>query len=212
MTMFETARTNASGSKTKTVKATDPNAVSITDLRELAIVSAAIKSLEGMKETLSASVNDQILDRFVEIHDGSKPKNFVGSDTDTTASCQLRKRSSRSNLSDSDIDLLKKVGVSFEESVSTMFFINKTHAANADLLKQVSDALEKVDGIPADFIQSTPEKYVTTDKSLDEAFGADLSDDDLRNLLKVVGVIGKRTKFNGDINDVMKNVASLMGA
>ena len=172
MTMFETARTNATGSKTTTVKATDPNAVSITDLRELAIVTTAIKSLEGMKETLSASVNDQILDRFVEIHDGSKPKNFKGSDTDTTASCQLRKRSSRSNLSDSDIDLLKKVGVSFEESVSTMFFINKTHAANADLLKRVSDALEKVEGIPGDFIQSTPEKYVTTDKSLDEAFGA----------------------------------------
>lgn len=212
MTRFATARTNATGSTKSVVKVSDPNSVPITDLRELALVSAAIKNLEGIKESLSASVNDQILDRFVETHDGSKPNNFKGSDTDTIASCQLRKRSSRSNLSDSDLDLLRKVGVSFEESVSTMFYINKTHAANADLLQRVSDALDKVDGIPGDFILSTPEKYVTTEKSLDEAFAAGLSSDDLRNLLKVVGTIASRPKYNGDVNAVMANVAKLMGA
>ncbi len=212
MTRFATARKTAGSGSKSVVKSPDANAVPITDLRELAIVSSAIKNLEAIKETLATSVNDQILDRFIETHDGSRPKNFKGSDTNTTASCQLRKRSSRSNLSDSDMDLLRKVGVSFEESVSTMFYINKEHADNAALLQRVSDALDKVDGIPANFILSTPEKYVTTDKSLDEAFAAGLSADDLRTVLKIAGTIASRPKFDGDIKAIMREVAKMMGA
>lgn len=198
MSRFSNARTSA-GTAKKTASSKKTDEVAIRDLRELAVVTAAIKNLEALKSTLAESVNEQITDRFVATHKGSRPKNFKGLDTDATASCQLRKRSSRSNLSENDMELLRRVGVSMEESESTMFFINREYAHDADLLERISAAIDSVEGAPEDFILSTPEKFVTTDKSLDEAFAAGLSGDALRSVLKVVGTVASRTKFSGDV-------------
>ncbi len=189
------------------------DAVTITGLEDLAIVKAVIKQLETLETTLKTEVNDQMLDRFVDdgIAAGKKPANFAGTDTNASGSMQLRKRSARSVLTPSDIDLLDELGISYDESDDSFFYINKKYADDDKLLTKVSKALDKVAGIPTDFIEATPTKYVTTDESIDELFKIEkLKPAKAREVLQVVATLASRIKYEGDHDELMDKLSELI--
>ncbi len=210
---FAVAKDQAGDAKatTKGKKAVD--AVTITGLEDLAIVNASIKQLETLQTTLKAEVNDQMLDRFVDdgIEAGKKPANFKGTDTNASGSMQLRKRSARSVLTAADTDLLDELGISYDESDDSFFYINKKYADDDKLLTKVSKALDKVAGIPTDFIEATPTKYVTTDESINDLFKIKkLKPEQARSALQVVGTLATRIKYEGDHDELMTKLAELI--
>ena len=203
--------------KPKAKKAAAVDAVTIDGLEDLAIVKAVMKQLEGLESTLKADVNSQMLDKFVELGTaaGKKPANFKGADTNASGSMQLRKRSARSVLTESDIELMDELGISYEETEDSMLYINKKYATDDKLLNKVSKALDKVPGIPTDFIEATPTKVITTDASIDELFAKAsgkkaLHKDIVRVALQVVGTLASRIKYEGDHSDLMDKLSTLI--
>lgn len=188
------------------------DAVTIDGLEDLAIVNAVMKQLETLQSTLKSEVNDQMLDHFVEtgLEAGKKPANFPGADTNAEGSMQLRKRTSRSALSASDVELLSELGISYDESPDSMFYINKKYAGDDALLEKVSKALDKVKGIPTDFIEATATKYVVTDDSIDELFKLGLANNKTREALQVVGTLASRIKYLGDHDELMDKLSDLI--
>lgn len=210
---FAVAKDHAGDEKVVKGKKKAVDAVTITGLEDLAIVKAVIKQLETLETTLKTEVNDQMLDHFVDagIEAGKKPANFSGTDTNASGSMQLRKRSARSVLTPSDIDLLDELGISYDESDDSFFFINKKYADDDKLLTKVSKALDKVAGIPTDFIVATATKYVTTDESIDELFKIEkLKPAKAREVLQVVGTLASRVKYEGDHDELMDKLSDLI--
>jgi hypothetical protein len=210
---FAVAKDHAGDAKASTKGKKAVDAVTITGLEDLAIVNASIKQLETLQTTLKAEVNDQMLDRFVDdgIASGKKPANFKGTDTNASASLQLRKRSARSVLTAADTDLLDELGISYDESDDSFFYINKKYADDDKLLTKVSKALDKVAGIPTDFIEATPTKYVTTDESINDLFKIKkLKPAQARSALQVVATLATRIKYEGDHDELMEKLAELI--
>ncbi len=210
---FAVAKDNAGDSSPKGKKKSTAESVSIEGLEDLAIVKAVLKQLETLEGTLKKDVNDQMLDKFVEsgMETGKKPANFSGVDTNASGSMQLRKRSARSVLTEADTDLLDELGISYDETDDSMFYINKKYAGDDKLLTKVSKALDKIPGIPTDFIEATPTKYVTTDESINELFKNDkLKIDQVRTALQVVGTLASRIKYEGDHADLMDKLGELI--
>lgn len=181
-------------------------------LEDLAIVNAVIKQLETVQTTLKADINEQMLEEFTDrgIEAGKKPANFAGTDEQAEGSMQLKKRSSRSVLSAADVELLEEVGVSFAESDDSLFYINKKYAGDDKLLSKVSKALDKVPGIPTDFIEATPTKHVVTDESIDEVFKNKLDREKTREVLQVVATFATRAKYTGDHAELMDKLSELI--
>lgn len=200
--MFEKAK-GATTSTTKK-KASNKFSCDIADLEMYAAIQAAKKTLETMESTLKASINDEAMDVFV--NKGSA-ESFNGTDGDTTASLQLRKRSGRSALSEQEKLILDDKGISTEKSADSKFYINSKYAEDGDLLAKVSEALEDI--VPEDFFGHTGEKYVTTSDSIREAFEK-LEGDDLRDVLGIVGTQAARTKFGGSHDDMVKILGSIL--
>lgn len=198
--LFQKAKAKAND-KTKSPAKKAKEVVEIEDLRKYAAIQAIKKAIETMESTLKASVNEQVLEYFVE---NRTDKSFDGADDDTTASCQIRKRSSRSTLSEQEVKILSELGISIEKSKDCGFRINNKYAEDDKLLARVSKALEGVKGIPEDFIEATPEKYVTTETSISEALRKVKDSDQLRDVLCMVGVIATRPKFGGSHEDMME--------
>jgi hypothetical protein len=180
--------------------------VELKGLHELAALTATIKSLESVIETLKAEVNDAALDHFVSVKNDESFEGFEGA---TEASMQLRKRSSRSTLSLEESEFLKDQGVSTSLAATNQYVINNAYAQNQDLLTAVSKALNGVEGIPADFIQVAPEKFITTENSLREAFSS-AKVEDLRTVLKMVGVPASRVVFGGNHEEMVKILDSVL--
>ena len=153
--MFDKAKTAepkpAKGKKSK------GREVEVEGLNELASIKAVLAALEGMAKTTEAEIKAQMLQEFVKegCAIGRRPENFKGVDVGATASCQIRKRSSRSVLSEGEIELLEEHGVEYEtiDDVEDTFVINPAYAGDSDLLGKVSKKLEGIKGLPKDFIQ-----------------------------------------------------------
>ena len=212
MSRFAAAKANA-GDAPKTKKKSSAEEVAIEGLEDLAIVNAVIKQLETLQTTLKADVNVVMLDHFTTsgMVAKKKPANFSGVDTNASGSMQLRKRSARSVLSSADVELLDELGISYSESDDSLYFINKKYAEDEKLLEKVSKALDKVPGIPTDFIEATPTRYVTTETSIDELFkNPKLKKDAVRNALLVVGTLATRIKYEGDHADLMDKLNDLI--
>lgn len=211
MSRFATAKADA-GTVTTTKSKPKANQITIDGLEDLSIVNAVIKQLETLQTTLKTEVNDQMLDVFVRegLAINKKPANFPGVEGQGEGSMQLRKRTSRSSLSASDVELLEELGISYEESPDSMFFINKKYAEDDKLLDKVSKALDKVPGIPTDFIEATATKYVTTEDSIDELFKLNKKAPKTREALQVVATLASRIKYNGDHDELMDKLAELI--
>ena len=211
--MFTAAKDKA-GSTTNTSKAKkDLDAVHFEDLGTLAMLKAAIEQLKTMHDTLDAEVKDEVIDEFVNRGKklGKKPANFPGQGDHASGSMQIRQRSSRSVLTSADINTLDQLGISYKETDDTHFFINKDYADDEKLLAKVSKALESIDGIPTDFIQATPTRYVVTTQSIDELFANKrLSNDRLKEVLTIVATPAMRLKYTGDHDKLMESLSEIL--
>lgn len=182
--------------------------VEIKGLRLLAAIKTVMKSLEATADTLDGELKEKTTEHFVVegAKTGTKPANFPGIEENAEANCQLRKRTSRSVLTDAEVELLKEHGVPFDtsEDITTTYIINPEYKDDEKLLGRVSDALAGVEGMPKNFLQyqeGTPARTVT-DESVAAAF-ATKDEDTIRQLLTVVGTLANRIKFNGDLEEAM---------
>ncbi len=184
----------------------------ISGLRDYAAVSDLQKALKGLGETLKDDVHTQMMGLFVQdgLRTHSQPMNFTGNDVGATGNMQLRKRTSRSALKETEVELLEERGISYTESADTVFYINKDYEGDEKLMAKVEAALDGIDGLPEDFLKCAPTKYHTTDKSIGEVFAEATDADDLENLLGVVATLATRLKYEGGIEAALKAVTEMI--
>lgn len=143
---------------TPKLKKGEKEEVFIKDLDIYSACDATIKTLTGIKDTVyRKSVIDDMIDTFVKntITTNSRPANFKGINKNSEASCELRKRSSKSPLSITELGILKQYKIrtetvvlspakeeSFMMSPEVMEALNK----NPKLADKLSDALVNVLG------------------------------------------------------------------
>jgi len=211
--MFAQAKAKAVQPNAKPKKTRDE--VTVNSLDEYAAVDSVIKTLESLKETFKGEVTEQMIKYFVDtgLRNKAQPKNFTGTDATSSASMQLRKRTSRSNLSPADTDTLDGLGISYDtiEDITTTYIINPKYKDNDKLLAKVNAALGTVKGMPADFIdmQVGQKRNVVTDDSVREAF--DLNDaGDLENALNIVATFVIRPTYKGTMEKALDFIKSLV--
>ena len=168
--LFSTAKTleakpNAKAKKTKA-------SLEIKGLSDVAKLDALIKAATAMKATLETQVKTAGFETLMAMSNGTRPTSFEGTDTDVTASVEMRKRGTNSALNEDEVAALATAGITPFVQVVTpgLFAINPKYAEDATLLGKVEKALAKI--VPEDFIvqQAEVTKAVVSDEMLDEAF------------------------------------------
>lgn len=158
--------------KPKKAKKDEKEEVVLDGLEDYSVIISVIKNLEAVAKTMESDLKEQMKSHFSKAE--KKPDNFRGVEGDAKASCEMRKRSSASTLTDEEVTLLTKLGVPFDvvPVVEERFIVNPAYSADQDLLKKVSDALSKVKELPADFImlQKGSSKSVTNDDTIPVAY------------------------------------------
>lgn len=195
--MFEAAKAKTPAKSTGKGKATKPQ-FDITSLREYAALKNAQKQIAAALETLKEEVNDQALDLFLNKMD---PASFQGVDGDTTASLQLRRRSSRSVLSEAETDLLNAHEIEMVKTEDSRFYIDRRYSDDQELLGKVATALEGV--VPEDFIGHTGDKYIVGKDALSQALKI-ADENDRRSVAKVVGTQAARCNFGGSNEEALR--------
>lgn len=176
--------------------------VALAGLETYAALDRVITTLSTLRDTLHYDLNGAMTALFIERGLAAKrrPANFQGVDGSAKASCELRKRSTRSGLDDASLSMLSEAGIDtlkVHEVVDT-FVINPEYIGDSRLLARISKALDKVPGIPADFIQHQVgvSRYVVGEDALSQVFAKERSV--LETLLPLVGVLAlKATMSDG---------------
>jgi hypothetical protein len=188
---FANAKTIAKP-ETKAKKAEAP-VVQIVGVEEHAALDAVIKSLLALQSSLAEEIKADGAEHFIEAGCALKkaPPNFRAIEGTASSSLELKKRSSASHLTETDVELLKEAGISIKEKIVTVgtYVINPAYKDDVELLEKVESALSGVEGIPEDFmmIQEEDKKFVTTEESLDELFTKDPAV--VADLISIVGTM-----------------------
>lgn len=184
-------------------KKPDKVSVPIKGMKRYAAICQVFTSVETIKKTLASDIKTRILAHFVVegMKTKGRPVNFQGSEDGATGSCELRVRGSNIPLSETEQALLTEHDIPFEttDRVTETYIINPAYAQDEAMLALVSKALEKVKGLPEDFIQLQSEKSaIVTAESVTSVFA--LEDVALvTELLPIVTVIAAgKTKVGGD--------------
>lgn len=210
--IFETAK--VVNPKAKSTSTKDKSKVDIKDVEAICEIDGLISVLKAQRTLLEENIKSQIKDYFVASNSDTRPANFRGVEGAGETSCELRKRSTTSPLTEFEKIVLTQNNIPFGKNVSTQaaFLINPEHTNNKALLKKVSDALLKIDGLPEDFIQFQPEvaQEVVTDESVDAVFKGDASKRSL--LLDIVGIFAiKPVALDVDVNNFVKRFKKAIG-
>lgn len=176
MSMFTNAK--KVNTETKTAKGKKAKAeFTINSFANLARVKTAITTLEGLAKVFESEVKEHGFRVFATLgaKTGIRPENFRGVEDNASGSVELRKRDTRSALSDEEMKKLTDAGLPVQKEVlvNKMFGINPKYAENADLLAKVEAALQSIEGFPAeDFIvvQEEKSKNVVSDETITAAF------------------------------------------
>lgn len=157
----------------KARKRPETETVELAGVEKLAAVRVLLKALQDAEERLSTTVRQEIIDRFVEkgLEQGKRPANFKAVDGLAEASCQLQLRSSPLNYE--EVNLLEQRDIPTEEVHvrEETYVINPAYRNDQALLKRVSAALSKVQGLPTDFIQLQREtQHKASPETLDALF------------------------------------------
>lgn len=178
--------------------------INVEDLRMYAALNAASKAIATMVDTLKESVNDQALEEFLNRQNA---KSIKGADGDTNASLQLRRRTSRSFLSEQELATLTELNIATKKSADSKVYINPAYADNDEMADKVFAALEGV--VPEDFLLSTGEKYVVGETAVDDALK--IEDEDVRrSVVKIVSTQAARTKFGGSHDEMLEILDSVL--
>jgi len=188
-------------------KTSNKEEVTMPGLRHFAELDALIKALAAIQSTLDTSLKGVALDHFVATANGRKPESFRGLDDGASASFELRKRSSRSILSEAELEQLERLGIKPEKSttVPKMFGINPKYSADETLLDKVSSAIEKI--VPEDFIVVQEEKsnFIVGESTMEDAFRKGAT----AETVLLVGTLAIKPKL--DETDLGKIIDSVRG-
>ena len=117
-------------------------------LDTVAAISALTDTLESIKKTMDAQLKDRMTVEFVEeaIKTGRKPESFRGVGIESSASCEIRKRSSRSVLKPEEVVILNRLGIKIEkkvtkEAIEAHYFFNPKAFDDPKLVQEISDRL-----------------------------------------------------------------------
>jgi len=186
----------------------------LTGLLRFSAIKNAIDTLETLGKTFEQGVKSQMLNHFIETgsESGTKPANFEGTEAQASASCELRKRSSKSALSTEDKALLASYNIPVDEAKSDIetYIFNPKYLGDTELMKKVEAALNKVKDIPEDFImkQEAVTTYTVSDATVDAVFA--LKDKaKLEKLAPIVTTLAIKTKLDDD-NLVADTIRSLL--
>jgi hypothetical protein len=166
----------------KSVKKGAKAEVQIAGLEVYAALDAAYKTIEALKVSARENIDAQIQAYFVREGAALKaqPANFRGIESDASASCELRKRSSRSFLNEQEVQLLEEAGIPIDtiQDKPETFIINPAYLADTALMNKVGEVLGTMKGIPIDFIQKQEAKTTTvvSDESLAVLFQKTLAE------------------------------------
>lgn len=167
--------------------------IGMDDIEQYSHVDAILKGLESVKETLAATIKAKALGMFIERAKGRKPESFRAAEGDASASIEMRKRSTRSALTDEEVIVLEQLNIPVETSITVprMFGINPSYCGDMKLLEKVSAAIAAL--VPADFIVVQEEKStrVVSDSTFDEAWKQGVS----AEVVSMVGVIAIKPKL-----------------
>lgn len=212
--MFDKAK-SAEPKKAKSKKSKGRE-VAMPNLTTLASIKSVLAALEGMAKTTEAQIKEQMAQEFVKEGCAIKrrPENFKGIDEGSSASCQIRKRSSRSVLTPDEIAFLEEHDISYEtlEDVPETYIINPEHAKDGKLLEKISKALGKVPGLPEDFIQHQAPKSrnVASEEGIEQIFA--LEPGVTYELLEIVAALAIRPKLEEeDLTGALKQIMKTIG-
>src|SRR6266566_3691234 len=128
----------------KTGKKDTKKRVEIKTLERYATVDSLVKSLTTVQKTMKPVLDAQTLEELMTegTRLGRTPENFRGFEGKAEASMELRKRSSASALSETDVELLAGHNVSTQvvEDMPDTYIINPTYRDDKVLLSRVSAA------------------------------------------------------------------------
>ena len=214
MNMFKNAPV-VSGSTDKGKKKTADEVVTA-KIEVFAALKTVIKSVEAEAAKVETSIKESIRARMIEVgcEKKARPENYKGVDGDSSASLQMRNRSSASALSSEERDVLDEFGIPYvkEVSVHETFIINPEYAGDMEMLSKISDALAGLN-LPADFFMKQEEKvkYITNEESVEAVFQMD--EDDAEILLPIVTTtsitpkLGKEVDAYAVVDKHMKEIA-----
>jgi hypothetical protein len=212
--MFEKAKANAVPAEQKKGKGKVPT-VEIPELHLLTSLGIVLQTVRTLYATVEGKVKATVKEKFIEMGTSEKhqPKNFEGVDGEARASCQLKKRSSTSTLSEEEKAILEKFKLSFKKDVKQQgaYIVNPVHAGNQEYLEKAAKHLGKA-GLPEDFIIWQPEVYsiVTTDESIEEVFARVSDPKDIHMLLDVVASLALKPNLDGDPTEAIREVTKIL--
>lgn len=193
----------------------------IQGIKALAALDAVIASLTAVQKDLEADVKEQTTEIFVTHGCATKlqPANFRGIEEGSSASCELRKRSVRSYLSDEEIRVADELGVGHRPEVVTV----ETFIINQDCLKdrKVMGTLEKLVAgavakgqLPTDIFlkQEGVSHTVVNDDALPALFRTATPETATRALALCGTLAVGKTKFDGSLLDAVALVQTLVGS
>lgn len=118
-------------------------------LDTVAAISALTDTLESIKKTMDAQLKDLMTAEFVEeaIKTQRKPESFRGVGAHSSASCEIRKRSSRSVLKPEEVVILNRLGIKIDkkvtkEAIEEHYFFNPKAFNDPKLVQEISDRLD----------------------------------------------------------------------
>ena len=172
----------AKAAKGKPSKPTDV----IVGWEELAALDAAAKALASLVEFKKGVLeNGPVKDLLFErgLATGRKPESLSPVEGDGKGSAYIAKRSTRSPLSEDELETLEAtVGAAemptYVETVEdrpALLAVNPEYAGDAALLRKIDKALAGIKGIPEDFIVETEavEKTVVSEEAVNAMFKLD---------------------------------------
>lgn len=185
----------------------------------LAAINALTKSLESVQKVYYNEVTTAMIVDFTDesMRLKKRPDNFKGLGPNSEASCQMKKRSSRSYLNDEEVAILKENKIKYDdeiisEEIPERFFINPDIVNDSSLAQKISEKLSEIPELSNKEIlmkQAKREKVVrsiVSEDSFDQI--AQLSDKDLvKRLLSIVSTWGVNSKLTTqDLDQVLEIV------
>lgn len=216
--LFSNAKVVADDPKPR--KKGEKEEVAIKDLDTYTAIDTMIKTLEGVKDVYRNPIITEMVDTFVKntLATQSKPDNFKGIGQNSEASCELRKRTSKSPLSVTELAILKQYNVNTETVVlnparEEKYSINPEIVGNAKLAQKVSDALSKIPELKGmDILFLEPAKEAETVEIVSDQSFIDAakitSADSLKQIYEVIATPAVKPKM---LTDDFQTVLNILG-
>jgi hypothetical protein len=176
-------------------------------LAYVAAIDYIMKSLKGVRETYEGMLKDEMLDRFVEqgMEHKKRPDNYRGVNGMGEASCEMRKRSTASPLTETEVEELAKlkIEVQLETVQEEMFVFNAEVLKNPELRAKISAAFAKIDFgelQPISKIEAQ-KKYVASEESIEEVFKKAKDSKICSKLVSMLTTLAVKSKWSGTKHD-----------